>query len=220
MNEENDHKKRSSDNSESKDEPLEVSLEIEDEGSEEDTREMSSSDDELAILQDKYLRLQAEFDNYRKRMNSHYDDAARFASESIILKVLEVVDNLERALEVDFGIDPDSTKSGIQAIYKQMEKILTNEHVRPIDSVGTEFDPYYQNAIQTATDESLPDKIVLQEFQKGYMIRERVLRPAMVSINRLAMVESEDQETDHVTDSETEIEELGNDNELSNKGDN
>lgn len=220
MNEENDDKKRSSDNSEAKDEPLEVSLEIDDEGSEEDTREVPSSDDELAILQDKYLRLQAEFDNYRKRMNSHYDDATRFASESIILKVLEVVDNLERALEVDFGIDPDSAKSGIQAIYKQMEKILTNEHVRPIDSVGTEFDPYYQNAIQTATDESLPDKVVLQEFQKGYMIREKVLRPAMVSINRLAMAESKDTETDHVTDSETEIEELGNDNERSKKGDN
>ncbi|MDF1537871.1 MAG: nucleotide exchange factor GrpE [Candidatus Thorarchaeota archaeon] len=214
MNEKNDDKKMGSDSSEESDE---VTLDFDDEKTEEVRKTIPSTEEELAILEDKYLRLQAEFDNYRKRMSARYDEATRFASESIILKSLEVVDNLQRALEADFGVDPESAKSGIQAIHKQMEKILMNEHVRPIDSVGKEFDPYYQNAIQTVTDESLPDKIVIQEFQKGYMIREKVLRPAMVSVNRHAIPLPADNGTDHITDSDELIEELRNDNETAEK---
>ncbi len=217
MNEENDDKKETSDNSEDSNESSEGSLDFDDDKIEEIVGDIYSSEEELAILEDKYLRLQAEFDNYRKRMSARYDEAARFASESIILKALEVVDNLERAIEVDFGADPESAKSGIQAIHKQLEKILTNEHVRPINSVGKEFDPYYQNAIQTVTDESLPDRIVVHEFQKGYMIREKVLRPAMVSVNRHIEPVPADNGTDNVTDSDEHIEELRNDNEPAEK---
>ncbi|MHA1908670.1 MAG: nucleotide exchange factor GrpE, partial [Candidatus Thorarchaeota archaeon] len=151
-----------------------------------------------------HIRLQAEFDNYRKRMNARYEEVTRFASEGIILKVLDIVDNLERALEVDFKSDPESAKDGIRGIHNQIEKILANEQVRSIVCVGLEFDPYYQNAIQTVMDESLPDSTVVQEFQKGYMIRDKVLRPAMVSVNRHAAVESqpvvEDEKEENTSD--------------------
>ncbi|MFW9918712.1 MAG: nucleotide exchange factor GrpE [Candidatus Thorarchaeota archaeon] len=140
--------------------------------------------DSYQELHDKYLRLQAEFDNYRKRMNTRFEEITQFASESILLKVLDVVDNMQRALESDFSADPESAKAGVAAIYKQIEKLLQNEQVRPIESLGKVFDPYYQNAISTVNDESLPDKTVIQEYQKGYMLRDKVLRPAMVSVNR------------------------------------
>ena len=204
MNKENDDKKKSSESSDLHEEDLEVSLDIDDSESEKGPDTTPTMEDELATLQDQYIRLQAEFDNYRKRMSSRYDEVTRFASEGIILKVLDVVDNIEKALEVDFKADPDSAKSGIRGIYKQIVKILTNEQVRPIDCIGKEFDPYYQNAIQTVRDDTLPDDTVVEEFQTGYMIRDKVIRPAMVSVNRHVIPKEQKAE-------ETEIEESTND---------
>lgn len=135
-------------------------------------------------LFDKFQRLQAEFDNYRKRMDTRFSEAAKFASEGIILKVLDVYDNLLRALEMDFAIDPEVAKSGVQAIQQQLDKILSMEGVRPIESVGKEFDPYYQHAVQKVHDPEKPDGVILEEFQRGYMLKEKVLRPAVVCVNR------------------------------------
>ncbi|MHA2424368.1 MAG: nucleotide exchange factor GrpE [Candidatus Thorarchaeota archaeon] len=138
----------------------------------------------VAELSDRLLRLQAEFDNYRKRMNQRFADAAKFASEEILLKLLDVLDNLERSLDADFQADPSSARVGVQAIHQQLLKIFTAEEVRPIESLGKEFDPYYQNSINTTSDEERPDKLVVEEYMKGYMIRDRVLRPASVCVNR------------------------------------
>ncbi len=135
-------------------------------------------------LNDRLLRLQAEFDNYRKRMNQRFSDAAQYASEGILLKLLDVYDNLERSLAVDFESNPSSARAGIEAIFQQMQKIFTAEEVRPIEALGKEFDPYYQNSINSIHDEEQPDKLVVEEYLKGYMIRDRVLRPASVCVNR------------------------------------
>ena len=177
---------------EKKDEVEEVSLDFDEAESISEEPESATKDESIVIeekdafqeLHDKHLRLQAEFDNYRKRMNARFDEVTQFASEGILLKVLDVVDNLQRALETDFTADPRSSKEGVAAINKQLEKILQNEQVRPIESIGKEFDPYYQNAINSISDDSLPDKTVVQEYQKGYMIRDKVLRPAVVCVNR------------------------------------
>jgi molecular chaperone GrpE len=135
-------------------------------------------------LLDKLQRLQAEFDNYRKRMDSRLSEAAKFASEDIILKVLDVYDNLLRALEMDFARDPKAAKEGINAIQQQLDKILALEGVRPIESIGKEFDPYYQHAVQRVHDPEKPDGVILDEFQRGYMLKDKVLRPAVVIVNR------------------------------------
>ena len=135
-------------------------------------------------LVDQLQRMQAEFDNFRKRMENRFEEITRFASEEIILKMLDVYDNLLRALEMDFAQNPEDAKTGIDAIQKQMNKILSNEGVRPIESLGKEFDPYYQNALNKTSDMSKPDGIVLEEYQKGYMFREKVLRPAIVCVNQ------------------------------------
>ncbi len=134
-------------------------------------------------LLDRLQRLQAEFDNYRKRMDNHSLEVRKFASEEILLKVLDIYDNFLRALEMDFETDPASAKAGIKAIEQQFEKMLTIEGVRPIESVGTKFDPYYQHAVNRVNVPDKPDGIILEEYQRGYMFKEKVLRPAVVSVN-------------------------------------
>jgi molecular chaperone GrpE len=143
-------------------------------------QESKKSEDFLNRLQ----RLQAEFENYRKRMDSRFTEAAKFASENILLRVIEIRDNIKRALEVDFEKDPSSAKSGIEAILKQVDKLLSSEDVRPIESLGEMFDPYYQHALNTTNDTKKPDGLVVEEYQEGFMLREKVLRPAVVCVNR------------------------------------
>jgi len=172
----------------------EIELDLSDEDSDNDVLEISPEDPLLSQIDeecekskqllDKFQRLQAEFDNYRKRMDSRFSEAAKFASEDIILKILDVYDNILRALEMDFSKDPHAAKEGINAIQQQLDKILTLEGVRPIESLGMEFDPYYQHAVQRVHDPEQPDGIILEEFQRGYMLKEKVLRPAVVIVNR------------------------------------
>ncbi|MCF2136394.1 MAG: nucleotide exchange factor GrpE [Candidatus Thorarchaeota archaeon] len=141
-------------------------------------------------LFDKLQRVQADFENYRKRMDARFAETAKYASEAILLKVLEIYDNLERALEVDFETDPKAAKEGIAAIKQQMDTLLTQEGVRPMDPLGKPFDPYYQYSVHKTNDPDKPDGVVVEVYQKGYMFREKVLRPALVCVNRTEPKES------------------------------
>ncbi len=159
----------------------EVLLDIEDtEETKDPLLEEQKKSDELL---DRLQRLQAEFDNYRKRMDNHSLEVRKFASEEILLKVLDIYDNFHRALDMDFETDPASAKAGIKAIQQQFEKMLALEGVRPIESIGKMFDPYYQHAVNRVNIPDKPDGIILEEYQRGYMFREKVLRPAVVSVN-------------------------------------
>jgi molecular chaperone GrpE len=153
--------------------------------------ELDSYKAKAVEMEDQLLRARAEFDNYRKRMESRFMEASRFASEGIILKVLEILDNLERALEVDFELDPKAAQEGITAIGRQFQAFLSKEDVRPIDSLGKQFDPYYQHAVGTISDKDQPDGVIVEVYQKGYMLKEKVLRPAMVCVNRHAQQETD-----------------------------
>ena len=158
--------------------------------------ECEKSNDLLERLQ----RLQAEFDNYRKRMDTRFSDIAKFASEDILLKVLDVYDNILRALEMDFTKDPDAARIGINAIQQQLEKILTNEGVRVLETVGQEFDPYYQHAAQRAYDPEKPEGVILAEYQRGYMLKDKVLRPAVVCVNRYEVPTAETSNDEDIDD--------------------
>jgi molecular chaperone GrpE len=195
----------------------ETELDLSDEDLEEDDFiELSPDDPILSQLDeecektkdliDRLQRLQAEFENYRKRMDTRFSEVAKFASEDILLKVLDVYDNILRALEMDFTEDPEEARNGIQAIQLQLGKMLTMEGVRPIESVGKEFDPYYQHAVQRVNDPEKPDGIILDEYQKGYMLKEKVLRPAVVCVNRH---EVSTVETQHEEDNDTNSKDEG-----------
>jgi molecular chaperone GrpE len=173
----------------------EVDLDIESDSVESDTEPeliIESDIDPLQEIENRLLRLQAEFDNYRKRMESRYSEVAKYAAESIILKILDVHDNLERALASDFKADPESAKKGVEGIADQLTKILVQEDVRPIESLGMPFDPYYHNAISRKHDSTKDDGVVIEEYQRGYMMKERVLRPAVVCVNRHEVIIEDD----------------------------
>ena len=134
-------------------------------------------------LNDKYMRTFAEFDNFRKR--SEKEKAAMFeiGAKSIVEKILPVVDNFERG----FAMVPedkmnDSFVEGMDKIYKQLMKSLEEAGVKPIVAVGEEFNPDIHNAVMHIEDENVGENIVVEEFQKGYMYRESVVRHSMVKV--------------------------------------
>ncbi len=195
-------KNKKNDNQKAEDEPMVVDLEASNEEFEiapidEIRAELEESKLYADELQDKYRRLQAEFDNYKKMMQSRYNEVTKTASEGIILKMLDVYDNIERALEEGFKKDLKTAKEGIKAVGKQMNTLLQREGVRPIESLGKEFDPYYQHAVGTSHDQNKPDGVIVDEYQKGYMIHERVLRPAMVVVNRHRIPETLDDKSEN-----------------------
>jgi molecular chaperone GrpE len=134
---------------------------------------------------DSFLRVSAEFDNYKKRTAREMNDFRKFANESLVKDLLPVVDNLERALESseDNG-KTDSIAAGIQLTLKEILKILDRFNVKAIEALGKSFDPcFHQAVLQEETGEQA-ENTVLKEFQKGYMLHDRLIRPSMVVVSK------------------------------------
>jgi molecular chaperone GrpE len=134
-------------------------------------------------LNDRLIRTMAEFDNFRKRSEKEKAQMFEIGARDIIEKVLPVIDNFERGLG---AISEDEKESafvqGIEKIYKQMVTTLAEAGLKPIDAVGKEFDPNFHNAVMHAEDAELGENTVADEFQKGYMYRETVIRHSMVKV--------------------------------------
>jgi molecular chaperone GrpE len=136
---------------------------------------------EKDALQDRLLRTAAEFDNYRKRMDRERADLAAYAAADVVLDLLPIVDNFERALQAPGGVD-EAFRKGVELIHKQMFDLLRKRGVKPIEALGADFDPNFHQAV---IHESSPDHRegeVIQELQRGYMLGDRLLRPAMVKV--------------------------------------
>ncbi len=183
---------------------LDIDEEIEESQKDPLAKELDQERKKASDFFDRLQRLQAEFENYRKRMDGLILDARKFAGEEILLKFLEIYDNILRALDVDFQKDPVAARNGIEAIEKQFEKILLTEDVRPIESLGKEFDPYYHHALNSKSDAGKPDGIILDEYQRGYMYKEKVLRPSIVCVNRHASQPAEETENSETTTEQDE----------------
>ncbi len=139
-------------------------------------KEIESLKAELLENNDKYLRLAAEYDNYRKRTAKEKADAYADAYSDAVKSILPLADSLDKALE--FSPDDD----GIKALTKQLTDVLSKIGVVAIESDGKEFDPNFHNAIMHEENEELGENVVVQTFQKGYMLGEKVIRPAMVKV--------------------------------------
>ncbi len=150
---------------------------------------LAAAEDELAGLRDKMLRTAAEFDNYRKRMERDRLSSLKYASESVLREILPVVDNLERALSqgVLAGVDAQknmaSLLEGVQLTLKILLAALEKFEVRPLNSVGTPFDPTIHEALAMEASDELPASHVLSEFEKGYFYKDRLLRVAKVIVS-------------------------------------
>ena len=139
--------------------------------------------EELQIFQDKYLRLAAEFENYKRRAQRDQSDSIRFGNESLLNNLLPIIDNLERAIQCakDAGTSGPLFE-GVELTHKQFLETVGKVGVRQICSKGNPFDPTVHQAVTQVESESVAPNTVVEEFQKGYFLHDRILRPAMVSV--------------------------------------
>ncbi|MBT2695001.1 nucleotide exchange factor GrpE [Bacillus sp. ISL-55] len=139
----------------------------------------------LEEADNRYLRLQADFDNFRRRSRIELEASAKYRAQSIISDLLPAIDNFERALKMDVDNEQaNSLKQGVEMVYRSLLDALKNEGVEVIEAVGKEFDPHLHQAVMQAEDENFGPNIVVEEFQKGYMLKDRIIRPAMVKVNQ------------------------------------
>lgn len=146
-------------------------------------KEKAALKEQVASLEDRVRRQMAEFDNYRKRTDKEKESMFSMGERSVIEKMLPILDNFERGLaalpEEEKG---SSFADGMDKILKQFTKQLEDLGVKPIEAVGKEFDPAYHNAVMQVESEEYEECVVVQEFQKGYMYKDTVLRHSMVTV--------------------------------------
>ena len=132
-----------------------------------------------------FLRALADFNNYRRRAREEFEQSRRFAIEDFIMRLLPVLDNFERAIKTAEEIkDYDALHGGVILILRQLRDVLEKEGVKPIEAEGQEFDPMKHEAVMRVDTEECPDNIIIEEFQKGYMLGDKVIRPSMVKVAR------------------------------------
>lgn len=166
------------------------------EASTEEDSEASTEDDPEAKLKaaeqkadeyyDRLLRTSAEFDNYKKRTTREMRDVVRYANEKLLKELLSVADNLERAIisAQQDNAEDDALLEGVRLTLNEIEKILERHNVQPVKALGEPFDPNFHQAMMQAESEDQPVNTVIQEMQKGYVLHDRLLRPAMVVVSK------------------------------------
>jgi len=163
--------------------PEEIEVEFEDDGaSGRDRTGVPSSSPQGAEAQERerYLRLYADFENLKKRVERERVEHRLRATESLLSRLLPVLDNFERALAARGG--EDGLRSGVQMIYRQFFDELRREGLRPVEALGQTFDPTIHEAVATAADSGLPPHTVVGELQRGYFFGDRLLRPSLVRV--------------------------------------
>ncbi|RNC29904.1 MAG: Protein GrpE [Candidatus Dichloromethanomonas elyunquensis] len=152
-----------------------------------ETYELSAELDEYKAKAEDYYaqlqRLKAEFDNYRKRTQKEKEEFAKYASEGMILSLLPVLDNFERAVDSSRrNKDFESLSQGVEMIYRQFLKVLEDHGLKAIEAAGEQFDPNLHEALlREETDQG--ENVVLEELQKGYYLKDKVLRPSSVKVS-------------------------------------
>ena len=136
---------------------------------------------------DRLLRITAEFENYKKRMEREMNEFRKFANEALMKDILPTVDNLQRALETPPGDQDkaaDGMREGLEMTLKGLLGSLEKHGVEPIEALKKPFDPNFHHAVMQEESDKYPENTVSQELQRGYMIRDRLLRPAMVVVSK------------------------------------
>ena len=139
---------------------------------------------ELKQSEDKYLRLYAEFENFKRRKNKEIETNNVYKSQKVITEILPSLDNLERALQVES--DNEEIKSllkGVEMVYEGLLNVLKSEGAELIETENAQFDPNYHHAVMQEEDSEKESGAILDTFQKGYKLKDRVIRPAMVKVN-------------------------------------
>lgn len=159
---------------------------------------LKSAEQEAKENYDRFLRVSAEFENYKKRSAREMADFKKFANESLIKELLSVVDNLERAINSSANDEyaNSSVVEGVNMTLKEILKIFEKYSVKPIESLGKTFDPNFHQAISQEETEEHPENTVLKEFNKGYLMHERLIRPSLVVVSKAKVKSGNDDNKD------------------------
>ena len=145
--------------------------------------QLQAAREEAAQYKDKYLRALAEMDNFRKRQERMASDRTERVKRDLLEKVLEVMDNLDRALHYQDTADLESLQQGLRMVQWQLNEILKNEGLSPVPTIGEAFDPRIHEAIESVASDEHPEGTVVEEVRKGYLIGGDTLRPARVKVS-------------------------------------
>jgi len=151
------------------------------EAAEENAAAEEKAAEEDEALNVKYLRLMADFQNFRRRTEKEKSDIYAFANEKIVSELLNVIDNFERALAL--GQEGDSFVEGMSLIFKQLQGVLEKAGVKEIEALGLDFDPNFHNAVMMEDTDEFESGKVSCVLQKGYMLNNKVIRPSMVKVS-------------------------------------
>ncbi len=145
---------------------------------------LDAKDEEAKENYDKFLRVSAEFDNYKKRSTRELEEFRKFANQSLLKEMLSVVDNLELAIHSadENKAGESSLREGLDLTHREILRVFEKFQVTPIESKGKTFDPTYHEAVMQEETDEVPENTVITEMQKGYLIHDRLLRPAMVVV--------------------------------------
>ena len=182
---------------EQKDETVKAETEVEvqeevtsEEATTEETTEEVVEVDELTLLQqeleeekNKSIRLRADFENYKRRVQLDKEADYKYRAQSLLTDILPVLDNFERALAVEPTDETANLFKGVEMVYRTLLDAVAKEGLEAIEAEGVPFDPNFHQAVMQENDASQESGIVLQELQKGYKLKERILRPSMVKVN-------------------------------------
>ncbi|MFQ3542719.1 nucleotide exchange factor GrpE [Halobacillus rhizosphaerae] len=150
-----------------------------------DTGEVEKLRSEKEEIENRLLRLQADYDNFRRRTTKEREADRKYRSQSLIEELIPILDNFDRALQIE--VDGDSVKNfadGMKMVYQQFQAALDKEGVEAIPAEGESFDPHLHQAVMQVEDENYESNIVIEELQKGYRLKDRVIRPSMVKVNQ------------------------------------
>ncbi|MCF6249370.1 MAG: nucleotide exchange factor GrpE [Desulfobacula sp.] len=149
--------------------------------------------EQLTSEKERVLRLSAEFENYKKRKQRELDDFKKFANETVFRNFLSAVDNLERAIvAAEENTDKAGLLEGVKLTHKDIIKLFETFNVKSVDAHNKEFDPNFHQAVTQEETDDFPEKTVTQVLQKGYLLHDRLLRPAMVVVSKKVKKETEE----------------------------
>ena len=154
-------------------------------------KDLLDAKNELTEQKDKFVRLQAETDNFRKRLSREKEEFSQYANERLFKELLPIFDNFERALG-DPSNDIKSLKEGLEMILKQFSSFLEKERVEPIEAIGEKFDPMIHEVLTSEESSEHEENTIISQFVKGYTINNRVIRPSQVVISKKPSLESEE----------------------------
>lgn len=153
----------------------------------EQLRDLEVQVETLKSRNDQLMRVAADFENYKRRQEREREEMAKYAGQQVVANILPVLDNFERALQAEVqGQDPAGFIDGVRMIQKQLIDVLTKSNVSSIEALGQPFNPEFHEAIASEVNDEVEDETVVEEFQKGYIMHGRLIRPSVVKVSKVS----------------------------------